>query len=399
MTVLAKIKFVQGGSTPPAGEALIGSLGVNVVASNGNNTNVEKWEWEWFATPTGSAIARGIIASGLVPTINFTPDTRGTYVLILRVYDRNGFVSQDMRCFAVLETSGRLIPNFGAEGNSLNFGGQPLGWHPYVEAYLKRVDLLGGWTTIRTVDFSAQGSQTLNANQNYVIDGLTFKKENSANDRVAMAVTNGTGLVIKPTTSDYSAVTRSSPLLWLALSQLGIPDLDWGTQLRIWVQMTDSYAIGFETDGRAIVGVDSDSLLWSPGWLETGLNSGGNRQLAAGTRYDSGGGGASFVSAGSMAANAAGVLRVEMGSIGGVVQQVTTVWSKTATDWPAAGTAGFRPAIGKTALQTGVTLLTKIDAGDVGPGAALGIVIGAMAANVNVAYVANIKKIRIDYRN
>lgn len=140
MSVAALIKFAQGASTPAAGLALIGTVGVLVTASNGDNANVQSWEWEWFSVPTASAIATGIIASGSVPTISFTPDVAGTYVLVERVYDRLGNLSTDMRCFSVLEVSGRLIPNLGANQAAMNFGGQTKGWHPYIEAWLKAVD-------------------------------------------------------------------------------------------------------------------------------------------------------------------------------------------------------------------------------------------------------------------
>lgn len=140
MAVTALITFVQAALTPPAGEALIGDLGVLVTASNDDNANVQAWEWEWLATPTGSAIVKGIIASGSVPSISFTPDVRGTYVLVERVYDAIGNVAECTRCFAVREVSGKLIPNFGADANAFNFGGQLLGWHPYVEEFLKQID-------------------------------------------------------------------------------------------------------------------------------------------------------------------------------------------------------------------------------------------------------------------
>ncbi len=144
MSVAALIKYAQGMLTPPGGQALIGLMGVPATAANDNNANVKSWEWEWFATPTTSAISVGIVTSGQVPILNWTPDVRGTYVLVLRVYDAQGNVSQDMRCFSVREATGSLIPNFGADGASANYGGQTRGWHPYVEALLKKADAGGG---------------------------------------------------------------------------------------------------------------------------------------------------------------------------------------------------------------------------------------------------------------
>lgn len=146
----ASIKFTQGLLDPPAGEALIGVLAQVVTASNGDNSDAGRWEWEWRATPAGSVILPGIVASGLTPTITFTPDVTGTYVLLLRVYNRFGAVAEDERCFSVLEIpSGRLIPNFEASGASMNFNGQPFGWAPYLEAWLKAIDAAGSELTIQ----------------------------------------------------------------------------------------------------------------------------------------------------------------------------------------------------------------------------------------------------------
>lgn len=160
MSVAAKIKFVQGASTPPAGEALIGVLTTQVVASNGDNASVSQWEWEWVAVPTGSALVTGIIASGNVPTTSFVPDQRGTYVLKLRVYDRLGNIAEHILCFAVQETTGRLIPNFVANDNSLNFNGQLKGWHPYVEQYFKEVDRI----SVKNIDKALLADFTTTSN-------------------------------------------------------------------------------------------------------------------------------------------------------------------------------------------------------------------------------------------
>lgn len=192
MAIAALIKYDQGASHPPAGQALIGTLGVVVTASNGDNADVKRWEWEWRATPTGSTILPGIIASGQVPTINFTPDVRGTYVLVLRVYDRFGNVREDERCFSVLETTGRLIPNFDADASSMNFGGQKFGWHPYIEAHLKAITGGGGIPPsvampANNVDWSAGDvfTKTLAAGAN------TFTFSNTSDGQTIVVIVTG----------------------------------------------------------------------------------------------------------------------------------------------------------------------------------------------------------------
>lgn len=99
-----------------------------------------------------------------------------------------------------------------------------------------------GWQTALDLDFTAETTQSLTTDGNYTIGGLTWTKALSSHDRVAMAVTNGTGLVITPTSGSAfnSGNSRSSPLLQLPLSQLSIPKLDWRMPLRVWIKLTST---------------------------------------------------------------------------------------------------------------------------------------------------------------
>lgn len=143
MAVAAKIKFVQGMSDPPAGEALIGVAAVEVVVTNQNNSNVETYEWEMVDAPPGSSVSTGIMASGGVSTVSFTPDLPGGYILRLTVLDLAGNKATDFRVFQIVEASGYLIPPFTATANALNFSGQTRGWAKYLEEMLRYL-LLGG---------------------------------------------------------------------------------------------------------------------------------------------------------------------------------------------------------------------------------------------------------------
>ncbi len=178
MTVAALIKYDQGTSHPPAGQALIGTLGTPVTASNGNNADVERWVYAWIATPTGSAILPGVISDGLLPTTTFTPDLTGTYVLALDVYDQFGNVSHDVRCFAVEEASGLVIPNFDADAGSMNFGGQKFGWHPYIEAHLKALNPATVTIPALNIDWQASSyfKKTLGAGANAITFSNVFDK-------------------------------------------------------------------------------------------------------------------------------------------------------------------------------------------------------------------------------
>lgn len=143
MAVTAKIKFTQGMSDPPAGEALIGSSGVDVVVTNENNNSVETYIWEMVDAPPASTVAVGVMASGSVTSVTFTPDSPGGYLVRLTVIDLAGNKSVDIRAFQILEPSGYLIPAFEANANALNFGGQTRGWAKYLEDMLRYL-LLGG---------------------------------------------------------------------------------------------------------------------------------------------------------------------------------------------------------------------------------------------------------------
>lgn len=144
MAVSAAIKFVQGVTTDDPGISVIGVLTTSVVLSNGDNTNVINWTWEVIDKPVGSVLPVGVLAGGNVPTTTFSPDVRGSYLFRLSVVDRAGNQAQDVRCFSVLETTGRLIPPFLGDMASINFSGNKRGWAKYLEAYLHAVDAGGG---------------------------------------------------------------------------------------------------------------------------------------------------------------------------------------------------------------------------------------------------------------
>jgi hypothetical protein len=126
----------------------------------------------------------------------------------------------------------------------------------------------GGWTTAEDCNLATEASQTFTTDGLYTFcGGLSWKKENSAQETTHGALVNGTGLVF--TNYQFSCYgsaanlggcgdsERSSPLLWLSLGQLGITNLDWSTSLRIWVdvptQTTDASGIT-----ALVFGVDND---------------------------------------------------------------------------------------------------------------------------------------------
>lgn len=155
MPATALIKFVQGFSAPPAGEALIGPTGVPVTASNGDNSGVATWEWVTVDKPPGStAIPSGVITTA--SSFVFTPDLAGGYHLQLKVRDIDGIESVDRRVFQVAEPSGHVIPPFDALAPALNFSAQTRGWAKYLEELLRFLlaGSGGGGGAIVAADFS-----------------------------------------------------------------------------------------------------------------------------------------------------------------------------------------------------------------------------------------------------
>jgi hypothetical protein len=117
------------------------------------------------------------------------------------------------------------------------------------------------WVTIIDLDFSAQSNQTLSSNTTYTIgtdingNNLTWTKANSANDSVAMAVVNGSGLVIQPsTTGSYSDTTRTAPYIKLDLATY-ITNYYIGMPIQIWIYISaDSLA---NTPDMVFCGLDN----------------------------------------------------------------------------------------------------------------------------------------------
>jgi len=117
----------------------------------------------------------------------------------------------------------------------------------------------GGFVTILDVNFSAQPSQTLNVDGDYTIAGVTWTKINSANDRVAMALTSGSGLIIQPAqTTAYLGVTRTLPAILTNISVLD-PSFSLGSHLRAWFYISDgNWTAAY--DGT-VLGVENVAIL------------------------------------------------------------------------------------------------------------------------------------------
>lgn len=117
--------------------------------------------------------------------------------------------------------------------------------------------LKNGWVGVYELDFREEPSQTLGTDTTFTVGGKPWTKINSANDAVAMAIVNGSGLVIQPgSTSDYNGATRTLPGLALPLSQI-VPGFQVGMGVRLWAYVS-SYNGGSNYD-NAVIAIDTQS--------------------------------------------------------------------------------------------------------------------------------------------
>lgn len=105
------------------------------------------------------------------------------------------------------------------------------------------------WTTAVDIDFTAQPTQTLSPNGNYIIGGFTFMKVNSANEDANTVLTNGVGIQITPKLgTDYWTVTRSGPLLYIPLTTL-IPTVCYNSRIRAMIYVDGNWAANYDVVG------------------------------------------------------------------------------------------------------------------------------------------------------
>jgi len=189
----------------------------------------------------------------------------------------------------------------------------------------------GGWTTALDLDFTAQPSQTLSTNTTYTIAGKTWTKYNSANDSVAMAITNGTGLVVQPNNSstDYNMTGgggRSAPLLGLPLNSI-IPNFNTRMRLRIWVYISsENNAAQYD---NALFGVDVGA--GSVSYVgQRGNGTNGNPGFNGQMYFNASGGG--FFGRTQTLSSSNNVVMMEIPVLGDPIEMISA--GSWGTDWP-----------------------------------------------------------------
>jgi hypothetical protein len=245
-----------------------------------------------------------------------------------------------------------------------------------------------GWATALDLDISAQPLQAMGADGNYTIGGLTVKRENAANDAVAMALINGQGLVIQPNAaSDFNNATRTCPLVWISLSQLGIPNLSWSTGIRVSAYVSAAnYAANYD---NSVVALDGDNTQFVSASFR-GIAVAGAGQI---TRRILGGvtTGTGEINVANTAAN--NVQSVLVNALGGS-SVFAHLFGQYAAGWPADSAMGFAGGIADAA---GFGSTAGGPAAGNAPGN-YGVVLGALRAGSGTALSVTFARLKVEYR-
>lgn len=142
--VAALLKFTQGVTTAPAGEALIATTGAFTAAASGLAGNPTYFEFWVLDVPPGSAQPLGLIAAGSATSVTLLSDLPGGILVYLLAQDAAGNRAEDWRVFQVAEPAGGLIPPFMAKAPALNFSGGTRGWATLMEYWLRKINSSGG---------------------------------------------------------------------------------------------------------------------------------------------------------------------------------------------------------------------------------------------------------------
>lgn len=239
----------------------------------------------------------------------------------------------------------------------------------------------GGYITALDFDFTAQTTQTLSIDTNYTIGGLIWTKINSANDAVAMTVTNGVGLVQKPSSStNISSATRTAPGLFITLPNAGVPSPYLGMKIRIWGYVASTNAAAnFDTSFTVLESGNSNNLSYMGfrQWNGAGVyygggitNNSGTTNTAAGDTTNTG--------------DNVFVIEAEMGSVS--YRMYSGVWS---SGWPNITTLRLRDAValfGTAIVHTAGSAVwdALLAAGRAGSGTPLNITWGQLRIDYNV---------------
>lgn len=243
-----------------------------------------------------------------------------------------------------------------------------------------------GWVTDLDLDFTAEANQTLSSNTTYSIGGLTWTKINSANDNVAMAVVNGSGLVIQPkSTSDISGLTL--PALRTPLSVI-IGGMLMSTRFRVWFYTSANNAAA--QHDAAFYAVERPNASPASGlssfWMQLPRYNSGQKRVECYSMTNGSAVGTERFSAAATTANVA-VIECTSGLQFGDFSFLTGTWS---SGWPAAAALDMfgvrRPNLSDCALLEYL-----------GAASTWGIMIGAFRAASATSLSITVARMKVEH--
>jgi hypothetical protein len=256
---------------------------------------------------------------------------------------------------------------------------------------------LNPYRTFLDFDFTAQSTQTLSSNGTYTIGGMTWTKSNSGDEASAMTVTNGTGLVIKPSSSaDLNNPNNALPALSLALTQIpGMSDLGWPSIFRVWAYVSaDNSAANYDNAVLFFYYTSSDFLLASQ--LDRGYGISGQGLSLQVAFNSTTGSGADFDETLSTLGNANRIMMLEFEpkkifstAYFGAATTNGGVWpDPSQLTWAAQqGWANNKPSGSTTSLPTN---------GLSSPGSGFSVALGAKRAGSSTSLSITFARLRID---
>lgn len=99
------------------------------------------------------------------------------------------------------------------------------------------------FVTVLDIDLTAQPSQTLSPDGVFTIAGVSFTKQRSADDAVALALVNGTGIRFQPINGSATGGTPPLAMPTIATSLAALaPAITASSQVRVWSKWADDPA-------------------------------------------------------------------------------------------------------------------------------------------------------------
>lgn len=244
-----------------------------------------------------------------------------------------------------------------------------------------------GWQTAASVSFAGLTDPGLASNGTYTLAGLSVKRENAANDRVAMSV-GADGISLSPNISQYlpSGNVRTAPLLWFTIPVA----LDWTSGVRLSIRISSSSQSAFDNGHYVYIGIDSDSTAYAS-WCGQGTNTFLGRLFGSGVAVN-GGGLFSNRAAGGAASTGAFVLTCEIPAILKAQSESMALYRDGVAAWPDMTT--LAPVVGASSYRSPFDV---VNPSNVAVSARLGIIIAADSPSAADAYTVTISDLRVDY--